>query len=198
MREDFELCTYFKFHKHKIILFLASIREYSQNLKEYGFRVHYEILQKSAKSYELHFLDFLKSDQISKIFFFEIEDKFFEKRILHLLNQNSISYAVWKSPMFLCSMENFREYLQSTRKPFMKTFYERERKRLKILLNEKGEPLGGKWSYDVENRKALPKNLIPPSLPQVSKSLILLEVEHLVEKEFSNHYGNSRNFYLQT
>ncbi len=196
MREDFELCTYYKFHKHKIVLFLASMREYSEALKQAGFVVHYEKLKQSSKTYELHFLEFLKFNKISKVFFFEIEDKFFEKRILSFLEQNSISYTIWESPMFLCSRKEFQKYLKSTKRPFMKTFYERERKRLNILVNEQEEPLFNKWSFDTENRKALPKNKIPPALPVFYKSQILLEVENLVEKEFPNHIGKSKNFYL--
>lgn len=196
MREDFELCTYYKFHKHKIILFLAAMREYAKDLKEAGFDVHYEKLNRSSQTYEQHFYEFLKQNQISKVFLFEIEDKFFEKRLLNFLNQNSISYTIWKSPMFLCNRESFLDYLQSTKKPFMKTFYERERKRLKILLTKKGEPLGGKWSFDIDNRKPLPKNQIPPKLPELAKTPILLEVEDLVEREFSTHIGISKNFYL--
>ena len=33
MAEDYELCTYEKHHKHKIILFLSSMRKYAFELK---------------------------------------------------------------------------------------------------------------------------------------------------------------------
>ncbi|MCX7998859.1 MAG: cryptochrome/photolyase family protein [Leptospiraceae bacterium] len=85
-----ELCTYYKFHKHKLILFLASMRKYAESLKEKGFKVHYENLEKSFQSYEWRLLEFLKQNQISRVFLFEIEDKFFEKRILNIFTQNSL------------------------------------------------------------------------------------------------------------
>ena len=41
MAEDFELCTYEKHHKHKLILFLSSMRKYSSELKSKKFNVTY-------------------------------------------------------------------------------------------------------------------------------------------------------------
>jgi deoxyribodipyrimidine photolyase-like uncharacterized protein len=41
MAEDHELCTYYRFHKHKIILFLAAMRTYADELKAAGYRVQY-------------------------------------------------------------------------------------------------------------------------------------------------------------
>ena len=40
MAEDYELCTYEKHHKHKLILFLASMRKYASELKNNDFHTH--------------------------------------------------------------------------------------------------------------------------------------------------------------
>ena len=37
MAEDYELCTYEKHHKHKLILFLTSMRKYASELKNNDF-----------------------------------------------------------------------------------------------------------------------------------------------------------------
>ena len=41
MCEDAELCTHFKYHKHKIIFFLASMRNYRDELKSAKKKIHY-------------------------------------------------------------------------------------------------------------------------------------------------------------
>ena len=43
----------------------------------------------------------------------------------------------------------------------MASFYIAQRKKMNILL-ENGKPKGGKWSYDKENRKKIPKNIKVP------------------------------------
>ena len=40
----------------------------------------------------------------------------------------------------------------------MENFYQKMRKKYKILIDDKEKPIGGKWNYDVKNRKRLPKN----------------------------------------
>ena len=49
MREDQELASYYKFHKHKIIFFFAAMRTYRDELRELGYTVHYEEFQKNSK-----------------------------------------------------------------------------------------------------------------------------------------------------
>ena len=45
MREDMGLCSYQLHHKHKIILFLSSMRSYRDELIKQRFNVHYEELK---------------------------------------------------------------------------------------------------------------------------------------------------------
>ena len=45
---------------------------------------------------------------------------------------------------------------------FMANFYKKQRKRYNILLDSNDQPTGGKWSFDDQNRKKLPKNISLP------------------------------------
>ena len=40
--EDFQLCTYQKHHKHKILLFLSAMRSFADELKKKKFEVIYK------------------------------------------------------------------------------------------------------------------------------------------------------------
>ena len=50
MKEDIELCTYFKHHKMKLTLFLTAMRDYRDLLKKNGFEVHYKPLKIDQKT----------------------------------------------------------------------------------------------------------------------------------------------------
>ena len=50
MKEDIELCTYFKHHKMKLTLFLTAMRDYCELLKKNGFEVHYKPLKIDQKT----------------------------------------------------------------------------------------------------------------------------------------------------
>lgn len=197
LREDRELCTYYRFHKHKIIFFFGAMRSYRDELESNGYTVHYEELNPARKktSYEEALLEFLKTQNISNLFVFEIEDKFFEKRISQSVKKLGIHLNIWQSPMFLTSRAEFKDYIKSHKKPLMRTFYQLQRKNLQILM-EKDQPVGGRWSFDTENRLALPKDKTPPLLPSFKVDSKLEKVIGLVNNEFSDHPGRGEDFWL--
>ena len=45
MAEDYELCTYEKHHKLKILLFLSAMRSHADNLKKNKFKVEYNKIE---------------------------------------------------------------------------------------------------------------------------------------------------------
>ena len=65
--------------------------------------------------------------------------------------------------MFLNSRDEFKSYLIKSKKPFMATFYKEVRRKSGILMGADGTPIGGKWSFDDENRNKLPKDIIAPN-----------------------------------
>lgn len=194
MAEDLGLCTHFKYHKHKIIFFLSAMRTFSDELKENGFDVTYEKI--SEKGFFIRLENFIQKKKIKKVKIPEIQDKFFESEMLKFLTKNNIEVEIILSPMFLCSREEFKKYLSKHKKPFMKTFYEGERKRLKILLDEKGLPEGGKWSFDTENRKKAPKVLTNKPLVKHETGKHVDDVIKIVDELFADHPGDSQTFWL--
>ena len=85
MAEDYGLCTFEKHHKLKILLFLSSMRSFKDELRSKNFNLIYKDVNKDFKlSYEKKLEKIIKEKKVKEITFFEIEDKFFEKRILNL------------------------------------------------------------------------------------------------------------------
>lgn len=193
MAEDLGLCTHYKYHKHKIALFLTSMRVFKDELEENGHSVHYEKF--SEKSFLDRLKKFLNAKKINKVFVPEIQDKFFEQELLDFLKDSSVETKVLPSPMFLTSRDLFKEYLSRHKRPFMKTFYEGERKRLGILVDQKNNPVGGKWSFDTENRKKPPKELTHKELLSHTPSKHLKDVTKIIDEHFSDHPGEMDNFW---
>ena len=202
MAEDHELCTHFKYHKHKILLFLIAMRRYRDDLISKDYDVTYRELPDQAGE-ESSFLSvlklFIKKQKIETLTLYEIEDKFFENKIIALARQLEIELVIKKSPLFIVSRQDFKDYLEEVKSPFMKTFYEMWRRKTQILM-EGDKPTGGKYSFDDENRKKLPKNCDPPSLHQKPTRDIpyFEEVSSLIEHHFSSHPGKCENFWLAT
>ncbi len=205
--EDYELCTFTKHHQQKIVLFLAAMRSYRDELRGHGCTVHYESLEDQAGAqlrtkYETkleRYLDETKSLDCDELIVWEIEDKWFEQRIEDFAERKGLKLTVLSSPMFVTPRKAFAEYVEDCDgKPFMARFYERQRKRLDLLLTKDGKPTGGRWSFDDENRKKLPGKVEVPETRWAEPTEHVRAVQALVKDRFVDHPGDADGFWLPT
>ncbi len=200
MAEDYQLCTYEKHHKQKILLFLSCMRSHADKLKKNKFKLEYSSIE--DKSFKLDYTEKLKkivkAKKIKEISSFEIEDKFFENKITNFLKKEKIKWNIIQTPMFLNSREKFKDYLSKSKKPFMAVFYKETRRDLDILMKQDGNPEGGKWSFDEENRNKLPKNISIPKFPIINETIHTKKLKILIDKNFKSHPGNTKDFWFAT
>jgi deoxyribodipyrimidine photolyase-related protein len=83
-------------------------------------------------------------------------DDWCEQRLSRVAHAAGVQLVVHDTPGFLLGQSEARELLGSARHPRMATFYRRQRLRMDILVTDDGEPVGGQWSFDADNRKKLP------------------------------------------
>ena len=72
------------------------------------------------------------------------------------------------------------------------------RRKLSILLDEDGKPTGGRWSFDEENRKKIPKNYTLPLVPKNFSDLSLDKLKNSINKYFGDHPGLINNLWMPT
>lgn len=200
MAEDTGLCTHFKYHKHKLILFLSAMRSHADEVRKDHPLVYHKL---SPDNYEVSYEDNLKEtleqySQIREIVSYVVEDKFFDQRLRNFSREQGMTFTQIRSPGFLNTYEDFGDYLSRSKRPFMQYFYIEQRKKLGILLNDEGKAVGGKWSYDEQNRKKLPKDIFIPSQPQSQPTEHTQAVSRLVDELFADHPGSSENFHWAT
>ncbi len=198
MAEDEGLCRRYTYHKFKLILILSAMRSFRDHL-ETRYHVAYWKLdgQGREKSYEEKLFQTLKHAGINKIVTYHIEDKPVRSLLDSFCQENRIRIDYVPSPKFLTSSDDFHSYFEGKNRPRMQHFYKWQRKRLGILVKN-DKPIGGKWSFDAENRKPLPKNINIPDLPVIQSTRHTKVVAQLVERMFPAHPGQANRFYLAT
>jgi deoxyribodipyrimidine photolyase-related protein len=195
MAEDVGLCTYVRHHQQKIVLFLAAMRAYRDELRDAGYDVHYvELDPADQRPYEEKLLAVIGDSGSREMQHFEIEDKPMERRLLEFAAQHDIERRELRSPMFSCTREDFRSFAARKPRLLMHDFYVEQRRRLGILVDENGKPVGGRWSYDAENRRKLPADVTPPAIRWPQRGEHVDEVVQLVEHVFADHPGDAREF----
>jgi deoxyribodipyrimidine photolyase-related protein len=77
----------------------------------------------------------------------------------------------------------------------MDRFYRRMRQKTGILM-QGSQPVGGKFSFDEDNRKPFRNQVKVPAPPLFAPDAITEEVIALVEDTYQHHFGTSANFNL--
>jgi deoxyribodipyrimidine photolyase-related protein len=189
MAEDNGLCSYIKHHKSKIALFFSAMRSYRDQLKNNSYKViYYDANNNFSTSYFDKLLDIVKSNKIEKIEIYEIEDKPFERDFLDFCKTNNIEITFLPSPMFIDSRGSFKRFLGDKKFHLQANYYKQMRKKKKLLL-EDNKPIGGRWSFDEDNRKKLPSGYEIPKLPIIKPYKEFSEISNVININFSNHPG---------
>ncbi len=94
---------------------------------------------------------------------------------------------------FFCTTVEFERWAEDRKTFRMETFYRFMRERTGLLMDD-GEPTGGQWNYDRDNRKPLPRAFAPPERLGFEPDPVTAEVLELVEARFSGHFGTLEGF----
>ena len=146
-----------KFHKQKLAFHHATMACHATRLHRQGHEVEEVAYEADAKL--LHrTVARLASEGVTGICVAYAHDFILEKRLAKACADAGVELEVCDTPMFLNTPQLNREYRDGKRRWFMADFYQFQRRRLNILIEPDGTPTGGKWSFDHENRKPVPKS----------------------------------------
>ena len=181
--------TQYKFHKQKIAFHRSSMKQYETFLKTNGYSVTYvEAITKNADVREL--VLHLKEKGVEHINYIDPTDDWLNRRLISAAAKNKISLNKIENPLFINTTSDLSKFFQPKKKKFFQTsFYKEERQRLNLLMAKNGQPEGGKWTYDDENRKKYPAKQKPPKIEFPEVDNYYEEAVSYVNQHFSNHFG---------
>ena len=137
----------------------------------------------------------IKKYQLSEVHIANVVDYTLEKRIKAAAQELDVRIYWYDSPGFLLNQDEVENDFRKKKFHFMSTFYKKQRRRYNLLIDEKGEPEGGKWSFDLENRKKLPKGIqIPEVINFEYDNNKILSGHRFIDEFFQENIGTSENF----
>ena len=188
--EEFLFFKQYKFHKQKIAFHRASMKFYEIYLLESDFKVKY--IESSDKLSDVRkLIRYLEKEKFTDIVVVDVCDNWLEKRI----NKTKLNLKIVENPIFINTKEDLKEYFEGKEFYHQTDFYKQQRISRNILMKA-GKPLGGKWTFDTENRKKYPKNKKSPSIIFPENSAFYEEAKEYTEKYFGDNYGNLTSYQL--
>ncbi len=134
-------------HRQRAHLLIASMRRFASELVDEGFDVDYRHAASLGSGLEEHRALFKPPRVLA------MEPNSFDA---HLLCER-LGVTLVRSDQFLCHYDEFAAWSESKRSVKMEDFYRWQRVRLGHLMDQ-GEPLGGRWNFDADNRERPPKD----------------------------------------
>jgi len=148
------------FHFQKLVFHRASMKAYAQKLQQLGFQTHYRdwnptILENTFERY--------RGREVTTM---DPVDFSLQRRLERFAKNYSVRLNLLDSQLFFNNSQENRHYRKNKKRWFMADFYKYQRTSRQIML-ENNKPLGGKWSFDEDNRKKIPKK-DRVSIPEVT------------------------------
>ena len=150
-----------RYHIQRLIFHRLSMEAFGGALENKGFEVEHEHY---ATPDEQPLNTCHQRKAFKELLVFDLADDILSRRVQQWCEEHEVTLTCLKSPGFLNTAAELEDFF-SQRKSYAQTpFYIEQRKRRGILLDLEGKPRGGKWSFDPDNRKKLPKGHCPPSI----------------------------------
>ncbi|MBP1839572.1 cryptochrome/photolyase family protein [Formosa algae] len=195
--EEYLFFKQYPFHKQKIAFHRATMTCYEDFLlTEKKFKVHYiDAIDNLSDIRKL--IPVLKEQGIQHINYIDPTDNWLQKRIEQGCSKHNISTTMLPSPLFINTKEELSVFFKSDKKKYHQTtFYTEERKKRHILIDADGQPTGGKWTFDAENRKKYPAKKTPPSIQFPETDQYYVNAVKYVNKHFDNHLGHLTEYQI--
>jgi len=187
--EDVHFFSSLRFHKQKLVLHRASMQSYARQLSRHRI-VHYLPHGDCGKR---EVLAKLRETGIHTLHTAELCDHGLARKVRALARNLGGELHVHGTPMFVTPMSRLDNQFKRPGPMQMASFYRTQRRDLDILMDG-GKPTGGKWSFDVENRKRLPQNLSVPEMPRLKRAAPVREAIDYVNARFPDHPGRAEDF----
>ncbi|MFN3361098.1 MAG: cryptochrome/photolyase family protein [Pseudanabaenaceae cyanobacterium] len=187
--ESFAYASFLPHHQMKLAFILSCQRHYAIELLQEG----YKVLTVTTAGFHSDGLEALlvKFPHLSLSY---MQPNEWETRVKMQALRAKFPHRVHCFPnnFFLADVEKFRGKINRSYR--LENFYREMRKQTGYLMVE-GKPIGGKWNYDKDNRKSLPKHITIPPLTTFTPDAITQEVIAQVQTYCGHHFGKLDRFF---
>lgn len=201
MAEVMEEASYVAHHPQKIALVFSAMRHFGQALRDLGWQLDYLKFDKnrSAKSLLEVVQEKVQVLEPSSLVLTQCG----EYRLQHAMDRKwsktlGIPVEIYGDDRFFCTTSKFADWADGRKQLRMEYFYREMRRQTGYLMTPDGQPEGGQWNYDADNRKRWKGDPPLPDAPVFKRDDIDNEVLTLVAEHFSEHTGSLDNFHWAT
>ena len=141
-------------HIQKVVAFFGAMRQFAERLKKRGHQVIYLTLDDAQNQQTLpENLRFLIDQHSVDCFEYQYPDEYrLDQQLKEFCNGIHLNTQVVDSHHFMTSREELSQFFEGKKQLILEFFYRNMRKQFNLLMQQ-GQPEGGQWNFDKNNRK---------------------------------------------
>lgn len=172
---------YVPHHIQKVVGFFLAMREFAEELKNKGHRVEYFKLNDKNNTQILKGnINFLIKKNHAQKFEYLLPDEYrLDEQLKNICTEIKIKSEAYNTEHFMTERNGLSDFF-GKKNYLMESFYRNIRKRFNIMMDG-DKPITGKWNYDKDNRKKIPKEHCPPTPLVFQKNIS--SIYDLIKKE---------------
>jgi deoxyribodipyrimidine photolyase-related protein len=143
-------------HKQRLALTWAAQRHFRDDLQARGFTVHYENATAADRSADVPaFLRRqIRAHEPDRVALTEPGRYGLLEALQAVAEEEGVPLDVHADDHFLCTHRAFEEWADGRKELTMEYFYREQRRAYDVLLTGDGDPVGGEWNFDEDNRES--------------------------------------------
>ena len=185
------------YHQQRLVLLLSAARHFAEEKRQEGWKVDYHALEEGG-AWETALSAHVKNFKPERILVAQPNNYDEQQAVEKLAKKFPIE--ILPTRQFLVPRADFIDWAKGKKSLLMETHYRRVRQEFGFLMQPDGQPVGGRWNFDEENRKTF-RDWVKAGRPRadiapVKPDKITREVIALVEKKFPKNPGRAADFWL--
>ena len=163
---------YVRHHVQKVIAFFLAMRAFAQHLRERSHEVTYLRLDDARNHQDLEMnVRTLIEEQGFTRFEHQLPDEYrLDEQLRRLATTLPVPAEAYDTHHFITPRDYLPNLFKGKKQRLMETFYRQVRRQTGLLM-ENGEPVGGRWNFDAENRKSYSGTPPVPTTPCISRDV---------------------------
>lgn len=167
------------YHPHKLVAIFSAMRHFRDTLREAGREVSY----RQASSFEDGLAAHLDTFPDDSLVVMRPSSHGTAKRLRELSGEHGGALEVVANDLFCCTNAMFDEWAESHEQFRHERFYRYLRRETGYLV-EDGEPAGGRWNFDEQNRETPPPEYEPPAPPTFQPDELTRDVIEEIDAQY--------------
>lgn len=181
-----------RFHKQKLVMHRAAMKRFQAEIIQAKGYVSRYIDYQHARTAEV--MQAIAADGIQVVHVIDPTDDVLERRLRRYSQRYGLTLQIHPSPNFLTSREEIDQYFSGRDGYFQTDFYVHQRRRLAILVGSDNKPIGGRWTYDTDNRQRYKGEVPLAARPTTRDNPYVREAQQYVERLFPGNPGETTTF----